>query len=166
MALANVILDRVNSINKNQRVMWAFSIEQLIDRSALQPRFRAALLSLFGLLTLVIAALGTYSVMSYSVSRRTKEIGIRMAFGAQRSDVLVMVVQEGVVLSCMGIALGLAVAVAAVHLISKFLYGVKPADPATFVAVSALLLAVAALASYLPARRATKIDPVATLRYE
>lgn len=166
LALANVILDRVNSIDKNQRVMWAFSMDQLIDRSALQPRFRAVLLSLFAGLTLLIAAFGVYGVMSYSVSRRTKELGIRMAFGAQRSNVLWMVVREGVLLSCVGIALGLAASLAAVHTISKFLYGVRPADPVTFVVVSALLVAVAALASYLPARRATKIDPVAALRYE
>ncbi|MGH9434566.1 MAG: ABC transporter permease [Terriglobia bacterium] len=166
LALANVILDRIAAIPGGQRVMWAFSMDQLIERSALQPRFRAVLLSLFAGLTLVIAAFGIYGVMAYFVSQRTKEIGIRMALGAQRGDVMRMVIGQGLILSIIGLAIGLACSLALVRLVSSFLFKVQPTDPVTFVAVAVLLLVVAVLASYLPARRATKIDPVVALRYE
>ncbi|MDE3178619.1 MAG: FtsX-like permease family protein [Acidobacteriota bacterium] len=123
------------------------------------------MLSLFAGLTLLIAAFGIYGVMAYFVSRRTREIGIRMAFGAQRIHVIRMVVGKTLLLSIIGVALGIALSLAFGRQVSGFLYKVKPADPLTFAALTALILAVAAIASYLPARRATKIDPVETLRY-
>lgn len=166
LALANVILDRIAAIPGGQRVMWAFTMDQLIEHSALQPRFRAVLLSLFAGLTLVVAAFGIYGVMAYFVSQRTREIGIRMALGAQRGDVMRMVIGHGLILSIIGLAIGTVCSLVLVRLISGFLFKVQPTDPMTFVAVSVLLLSVATLASYLPARHATKIDPVVALRYE
>lgn len=166
LAMANAVLDRADSIDKNQRVMWAFSMEQLINRSALRPRFRAVLLTLFAGLTLLIAAFGIYGVMAYRVSQRTKEIGIRMAFGAQRGDVMTMVVGQALLLSIIGLAVGIATSLALGRAVSGFLYGIRPTDPLNFAGVAAIILVATALASYCPARRATRIDPAKTLRYE
>ncbi|TAM83936.1 MAG: ABC transporter permease [Acidobacteria bacterium] len=163
---ANVILNRVDNIPGAQRVMFAYSIDQLIERSALQPRFRTVLLSIFAGLTLVIAAIGIYGVMAYFVSQRTKEIGIRTALGAEKSDVLGMVVGQGLKLALIGVAVGIAGALALTRFLSSLLYGVTPTDPLTFIAVSLVLIAVALAACYIPARHAAKVDPMVALRYE
>ncbi|MGH9431154.1 MAG: ABC transporter permease [Terriglobia bacterium] len=129
-------------------------------------RFTMAMLGLFAVLALVLAGVGIYGVISYSVALRTHEIGIRMALGAARNDVLRMVLRQGMLLTLLGIAIGWAGGLLGTRFLASLLYGVKPTDPATFVAVSVVLAVVAAFACYIPAQRATKVDPMAALRYE
>jgi putative ABC transport system permease protein len=124
------------------------------------------LLGIFGLLGLGLAAVGVFSVVAYSVSQRTREIGIRMALGAQPGDVTRLVLKEGMIPVGIGISLGLGAGLALAQLVASLLYGVSATDPMTFASVTLLLAAVAFLACYVPARRATKVDPLATLRCE
>jgi putative ABC transport system permease protein len=131
-----------------------------------QERLAATLLGLAALLALVLAATGLYGVIAYAVSRRTRELGLRMALGARRGDVLALVLRRGMALALAGLALGLAAAFAGTRLLEGFLYGTRRTDPLTFVTVSGLLLAVALLASYLPARTAARVDPLRALRHE
>jgi predicted permease len=130
------------------------------------PRMLAELVSLFGAVALVLTAVGLYGVIAYSVSRRTREIGIRMALGAQKGDVLKLVMREGVILISAGLSIGTAAAWAATRLIAGWLYGVSPTDPLTFAAIALLLTSVTSLACWMPARRATKVDPMMALRCE
>jgi predicted lysophospholipase L1 biosynthesis ABC-type transport system permease subunit len=142
------------------------TLSELVKRSLNQPRFAMLLLGAFGLLALTLAAVGMYGVISYSVTHRTQEIGVRMALGAKRATVFGMVLGHGARLAAAGIALGLVGAWAATRTLASFLYGVRASDPVTFGAVSALLAMVAMLACYLPARRAMRVDPVIALREE
>lgn len=130
------------------------------------PRMGAALLAAMGLLGLVLASVGLYGVISYSVARRGREIGVRMAIGAARGDVLRMVVGEGMTLVAIGVALGVGLALIATRALRGLLYGVAAGDPLTCLAVPLFLVAVAVLANLLPARRAAGIDPIRALRYE
>jgi predicted permease len=142
------------------------TLTAVVDDSMTQQRFSVLLLACFGGLALVLASIGMYGVISYSVSQRTQEIGIRMVLGAQRRSVFGMVLRQGARLSGLGIAIGLIVALGVTRLMAGFLYGVRATDPLTFAGVSLLLLGVALLACYLPARRATRVDPMVALRYE
>ncbi|HET7565978.1 MAG TPA: FtsX-like permease family protein, partial [Gemmatimonadaceae bacterium] len=138
-----------------------------IMRPELQPRrLGAAMIGVFGLLALVLAAIGLYGVISYAVTQRTREVGIRMALGAQQVHVVSLVVRQGALLTLVGLVIGIAAALGAARLITHLLFGVSATDPITFVGVAVLLAAVAALASYLPARRATRVDPMIALRAE
>jgi putative ABC transport system permease protein len=141
-------------------------MNEVVSATLSTPRFTGVLLGVFAALALVLSAIGIYGVLSYVVSRRTREIGIRLAVGASRAQVLRMVLRNGLVLSLMGIALGIAAAAMATRLMHTLLHGVTPGDPATFAAVGIGLSAVATLASLIPAWRATRVDPVVALKAE
>ncbi len=142
------------------------TLSERIDQSLEGQRSQTRLLGFFGLLALLLSSIGIYGVMSYSVAQRTREIGIRMAMGARSQNVLSLVIRQGMTLVMSGVALGLTLGFALTRLIGSLLFGVTATDPATFVVTSLILVGVAALASYLPARRATKVDPLVALRYE
>jgi len=137
-----------------------------IGFALLPARFAAALFGTFGVLAIVLASVGLYGVMSYTVGQRTREMGIRMALGAQRRDVLSVVLRKGLTLAAIGLAVGLVISLFGTRVLAVLLYDVSSSDPLTFVGVSVLLMAVALLACYIPARRATKVDPIIALRYE
>jgi putative ABC transport system permease protein len=141
-------------------------VQEMVDNSTTGERFYTQLLGGFGIAALLLAAIGIYGVTSYSVSERRHEIGLRMALGAQSIQVLGLVLKQGLILSGLGVVIGLAVAFGSTPLISSFLYGVKPHDPLTLVLVSAFLIVVTILATYIPARRASRVDPMVALRYE
>ena len=141
-------------------------MEQVISDSTARQNFNMLLLSVFAGLALLLAAIGIYGLMSYTVEQRTQEIGIRMALGAGRGDMLKLVMAQGMRLTGVGVVLGLAAAYGLTRLLSSLLFGVKANDPLTFAAVAAILAVVALLASYVPARRATNVDPIIALRYE
>jgi len=153
-------------MDKDEPMAKIRTMDQLVANSVASSRFMMFLLSAFAGLALVLACIGIYGVMAYSVAQRTSEIGIRMALGAQKNDVLRMVIGQGVRLTLPGTVMGIAGAIALTRFLSSLLYGVKPTDPLTFVAVSLLLTAVALLACYIPARRAMRVDPVVALKYE
>jgi putative ABC transport system permease protein len=141
-------------------------MDQIISRSMANRRFALELLGIFAAVALLLACVGIYGVMSYSFSQRTREVGIRVALGAQRRDILFMALGEGMHIVISGLAIGLAGAMIVTRVYSSMLFGIGPADPATFVSVSGILAGVALLACFLPARRATRVDSLVALREE
>jgi len=164
--MVNAVRRVVKSVDPDLPIYGVASMEELISTSTSEPRVRSTLFGIFAALGLVLATVGVYGVVSYSVVQRTHEIGIRMALGAQKSDVLGMVVGQGLRLALMGVAIGIAGALALTRFLTSLLYGVDPTDPLTFISVSVILILVALLACYIPARRAANVDPMVALRYE
>jgi putative ABC transport system permease protein len=166
LALADAVRREVQAVDRDQPVADVRTLRSWVGDSVARARFGTLLLAVFALVALLLAAVGLYGLMSYTVVQRRHEIGIRMALGAQRRDVVRLVVGQGLLLTLAGTALGLAGALALTRVMRGLLYGVSATDPATFAAVPLLLGAVALLASYVPARRATRVDPMVALRYE
>jgi predicted permease len=160
------IRSAVSTVDPAVPVKWVREVNELIDSSAARARFTMLLLATFAAVALTLGAVGVYGVVAYAVTRRTREIGVRMALGARASDVLAMVLREGGLLAGVGLALGIVGALAASQLLTGFLFGVTPKDPAVFIAVPAVLAVVALSACVLPARRAARVDPVTALRSE
>jgi putative ABC transport system permease protein len=154
------------SIDPNQPISGVSTLEEIVSTSIAQPRLNMLLMMLFGALALVLSAVGIYGLLSYAVTQRTHEMGIRMALGANVTDVLTLVLKQGMLLAVIGEAIGLVGAFALTRLMSGLLFGVTPTDTGIFAAVVVVLTLVALLACYLPARRATKVDPLVALRYE
>jgi putative ABC transport system permease protein len=165
-SLAGAIRQDVWAIDKDQPVFDVRTMEAVRSVSIGLQQFNSVMIGIFAAVALLLAAIGIYGVMAFAVAQRTREIGIRMALGARKTDVLKMVVANGMKLAFLGLAIGLAASWALTRFISNLLYGVEPTDPLTFTVVSVCLLAAAFLACYLPARRATKVDPLEALRYE
>jgi ABC-type antimicrobial peptide transport system permease subunit len=153
-------------VNRNLPFDRVISLSDHIGLSLVQERLVARLATFFGLLALLLACVGLYGVLSYAVARRTNEIGIRIALGAMRGDVIWLVLREALALVGAGVVIGLLASLAATKTVSTLLYGLRPNDPLTIAAATLLLLAVAALSAYLPARRASRVDPMAALREE
>jgi putative ABC transport system permease protein len=166
MTLARMVEEQIHSYDKEQAIADIEPLDVVLSKSVARPRFQSVLLGIFAGLALLLAAIGIFGVMSYSVSQRTHEIGIRMALGAQRGEVLRMVVGQGSILAVLGIATGLIGAFALTRFLSTLLFNVSPTDPVIFVSVPVVLCVVAVLATWLPAGRATEIDPTIALRYE
>ena len=166
LSLVGAVRDAVLSLDPNQPISNVSTLEKVVDDSIAQRRLNMLLMGLFGGLALLLSAVGIYGLLSHAVTQRTQEMGIRMALGAQVSDVLKLVLRQGMMLALAGEAIGLAGAFALTRLIRGLLFGVTPNDAMTFVVVAGVLATVALLACYLPARRATKVDPLVALRYE
>jgi predicted permease len=165
-SIVSAVANAVHEVDREIPVRGIFTMDDLVTNSMSQQRFNMLLLGAFAGLALLLAAIGIYSVLSYSVKRRVQEIGIRLALGARIEDVLRMVIVEGMKPTLLGVVLGTVGALAMGHVLSSLIYGVKPTDPVTFLVVAALLGAIALTASIIPAYRAAKVDPMVALRYE
>jgi predicted permease len=164
--LTPAIREQIWALDKDMPIANVATMERLLADSVAQPRFRTLLLGIFAALALVLASVGTYGVISYSVTRRTREIGIRMALGARAGDVSKLVIRQGMILALIGVSFGLAGSVALTRLMESLLFEVSTTDQSIFAGVSGLLIAVALLACWIPARRASRVDPMAALRCE
>ena len=165
-SLAALLRKEVRALDKDLPVYNLREMRDLVKNSVAQPRFRTFLLGIFAAVALLLASVGIYGVMSYAVNQSTRELGIRLALGAQRRDIFGLVMGQGLILAAIGIVIGLAASVALTRFLSSLLFGVSPTDLFTFAGISILLAAIALLACYLPARRATRVDPMVALRYE
>ena len=166
LSLTTAVRNEVSKLDPSLPVTKVSTMEQRVATAMAPPRFRTTLIALFAGVALLLACVGIYGVISYSVTQRTHEIGIRIALGAQRRNVLRLVLGQGALLAVIGVMLGLGGAFALTRLMASLLFGVTPTDAAIFTSVPLGLTAIALLASYLPARRATKVDPLVALRYE
>lgn len=156
----------VLAIDPNMAIYNIKTMEKVVSDSIAQPRFNMVLLAIFAGLALILASVGIYGVMSYSVTQRTQELGVRMALGAQRRDIFSLVLKQGIILALIGVAIGLAGAIGLSKALASVLYGVSATDPVTFISVAVIMLAVALVACFFPARKATKVDPLTAMRYE
>jgi putative ABC transport system permease protein len=164
--LINAVKSQIQTIDKDLPLDDAETMEKILADSNSGRRFNMLLLTIFAVVALVLAVVGIYGVMSYTVTQRTHEIGIRVAIGAQSRDVFRMVIGQGMMLALIGVAFGLVGAFGLTRLMTSMLFGVEPTDPLTFVTIAVLLTVVASVACYIPGRRATKVDPLVALRYE
>jgi predicted permease len=162
----SAISNAVHELDREQPLVDVITMDDIVASSLSHQRFNMLLLSTFSGLALLLAAIGIYSVLAYSVRRRMREIGVRMALGAQRGDILRMILGQGTKLAHIGTGIGIAAAFGLTRLIASQLFGVTAADPITFLSVAALIIQVALVACYIPARRATRVDPIVALRYE
>ncbi len=163
-AIAGALRTKVAALNPEVPVYQVRTMQETVYRAAAEPRFQTMLLTVFAAAALLLAALGLYAVLSYMVAQRIGEIGVRMALGAQRGDILSLILGRGMVLALGGVAIGLAASAVLTRELSALLYEVQPLDPATFVAVSAILLLVGLTASVMPALHASRVDPMRALR--
>jgi len=165
-ALLPAVKAEIREVNPNQAFLSVHTIAQLVDKTTAQRRFNLLWLGAFAVMALILATVGLYGLISFSTAQRTREIGVRMALGAQRGDVMKLVMREGISLALIGVTLGLVAVAAASRLMTSLLFGVSSTDPLTFVSAAGLLTLVALLACYIPARRATRVDPLVALRCE
>jgi ABC-type antimicrobial peptide transport system permease subunit len=166
LSMVSAVRAQVAGPTRDQPIYAVRTMEQIISGSLAERRFTMLLLIIFAAAALLLAAVGIYGVMSYTVTRRTHELGIRTTLGASRGEIVGLVLRQGMKLAAIGMAAGLVAALALTRLMAVLLYGVRPADPATLAAVTLLLGGIALLACYIPARRATAVDPVVALRCE
>src|SRR5919205_331293 len=164
--LSGSIRQIVNEVDRSVPVSNVRTMDHVVSESITQPRFNLFLLGLFSTVAMLLSAAGIYGVTAYTVTQRTHELGIRIALGAQVSDVLKMILGQGMAVIGIGLVLGLAAAFALTRLLRSLLFGVGENDPLTFAAITLVLFMVALIACYVPARRATKVDPLTALRYE
>jgi putative ABC transport system permease protein len=165
-AFLPIVRREVAAMDASQAVASVATMEQLVAVSLARPRFSAVLLNWLSALAVLLAAVGIYGVVAYSVAQRTGELGIRIALGAQTRDILRLVIKEGMQMALAGVGIGLIAASLLTRLMSSLLFGVSATDPLTFVVIALVLAAIALLACYVPARRATRVDPMVALRYE
>jgi putative ABC transport system permease protein len=166
LALSHSVEEQLQAIDPSVGIGHVRTMEQVRSAAVAMRQFNMTLLSIFAALALVLAAIGIYGVITYSVAQRTHEIGVRMALGAKHGDVIRLVLRQGMVLAGLGVGLGTAGALALTRLLESYLYRVRPTDPIAFSSTALLLVAVAMLASYVPAWRATRVDPMVVLRHE
>ncbi|MGH9936501.1 MAG: FtsX-like permease family protein, partial [Blastocatellia bacterium] len=166
LAIVGAVRNEVRSLDSELPVYRVKTLDQYLAESIAQPRFNTLLLALFAGVAMILAAVGLYGVMAYSVAQRTREIGVRMALGAQPGDVLRLIVGQGMKLTLLGVVIGLVASLALTRLMKSLLYGVSPTDTPTFTAVTVLLVVVALVACWIPTRRATQVDPLIALRCE
>jgi putative ABC transport system permease protein len=165
LSLLPAVKEKIREGNKEQAFSSVATIDQLVERSLNRRRFNLVLLASFAVLALILAGVGLYGLISFMTAQRTQEIGIRMAFGADPGDVLKLIIGQGMALTLTGVAIGLMISLALTRLLKSLLFGISATDPLTFVVIALVLCAVPLLACYLPARRATKVDPLVALRY-